>query len=322
MIFPNSYDENHVVFKRKVTRQIKAIVRQSPGFFKRSTSYLTHGKMLRSSIMESVALRLEVAKKRLYLPAAVLELIHSASIFHDDVIDIESFRRGSKTINSVYKNRLSVMFGDYLLALTLERFAKYSSLALQKDFYSKIKEVCEGEIKQGDFKELKNPPTIEQCFEISRKKTGALFALSFKTPAILSENTSAEITTFAEECGYIYGLIFQLLDDVKDIKNDVFFKKTINEKTTVFKSWSLPSVFWMQKDDRSFKDFLETGELVLSKKIRKEMEIFIKQQIKKFFDEIETKHKTFKNNPSAKIFFEIFKYQLELLNPWNFDVAI
>ena len=230
------------------THKIKKIIKknnkkknhQNP--FKKSFFFLNQGKKLRPRLMYQVAKLFNTPTKKIIIQAAILEIIHSVTLLHDDIIDKENKRRGKKTLYSQNKNQVSILLGDYLLSLCLETLSKTSPSHLQKDFYKKLKEVCQGEIKQDIENKFQTTLSKQDCLLIARKKTGALFALSFKTPAVLSKMPS-HITLFAQECGYIYGTIYQLLDDLKDIKKDNTLSKNIN----TFKHWTLPSLFWAKK---------------------------------------------------------------------------
>ncbi len=241
----------YFLYTHKIQIIIKKIIKKTPKKLQKEFFFLNRGKKLRPRLMYQVAKSFNIPPKKIIFQAAILEIIHSVTLLHDDIIDKESKRRGKKTLYHQKKNQASILLGDYLLSLCLETLSKTSPPWLQKEFYQKIKEVCLGEIKQDMENQFEKKLSKQDCLLIAKKKTGALFALCFKTPPLLA-GMPKPITRFAEECGYAYGTIYQLLDDLKDIKKDNALSKNLKN----FKHWTLPSVLWVKKSPSTFKKFL------------------------------------------------------------------
>ena len=115
----------------------------------------------------------------------VIELVHNASLIHDDVIDDCSERRGDKSFNAGFGSRLSVIAGDYILSFALTKLAELNSSDILKLFARTLNNMCKGEIDQ-HFSKFKIP-SIEEYIEKTYNKTGALFetALSSATLAVV-----------------------------------------------------------------------------------------------------------------------------------------
>ncbi len=140
----------------------------------------------------------------------ITELIHNASLIHDDVIDNGKLRRSNKTLNSAFNNRLAVIAGDYILAVTLGQLTEFNSPELIKIYSSVIEKMCTGEIEQ-NFLRYKITD-IEKYIEKSYKKTGALFEAALQASLFL-EGIPAENAEFAK----LFGIAFQIRDDLLNI---------------------------------------------------------------------------------------------------------
>lgn len=153
------------------------------------------------------------------LHAAVsLELLHTASLVHDDVVDESSERRGQASVNAVYNNKISILVGDYLLATCLYQAAFSSNIEIIKVVSQLGQDLSEGELLQ-----LSNVSNIEISepvyFDIIRKKTAALFSACTKTAA-LSSGVGAEEVEIARLFGEFIGICFQIKDDIFDYYDD------------------------------------------------------------------------------------------------------
>ena len=129
---------------------------------------------------------------------SIVELIHNASLIHDDVIDNGKLRRAKKTMNAVFNNRLAVISGDYILSVTLQKLTELNSIELVKIFSTVIDNMCSGEIDQ-HFSRF-HITGLEQYIEKSYKKTGALFEASIKA-ALRLENLPPDNAEFAKLFG-------------------------------------------------------------------------------------------------------------------------
>lgn len=149
-----------------------------------------------------------------YYAAISLELLHTASLVHDDVVDESDRRRGQSSVNAVYDNKISVLVGDYLLATSLTNAAKTGDIRLV-DLVGRLgQRLSEGEIIQlsntnaSDFSE-------DVYFEVIRKKTAALFAAAAEA-GVISVKSSDEKAKNAALFGELLGIAFQIKDDIFD----------------------------------------------------------------------------------------------------------
>ena len=142
----------------------------------------------------------------------IVELIHNASLIHDDVIDEEKIRRSQKNINSKFGNKMAIISGDYLLSVVMEKLTRLGKLELFEIFSKTIKEMCEGEILQ--YSNLYKIPTLKDYLKKTYQKTGSLFEACLLGCVMLS--TSQEVEN-AKEFSKNFGIAFQIRDDIENI---------------------------------------------------------------------------------------------------------
>lgn len=150
--------------------------------------------------------------------AAALEMIHTASLVHDDVLDHAQTRRHRETANVVWGNRASVLLGDYLFTHAFSVAAASGCLPAVAALADAAKRVCVGEIRQnswvGNF-ELSEPDYLEMISE----KTGELVGCGCRLGAILSGASVEQVAAF-DQFGQDLGIAFQIIDDVLDLVGD------------------------------------------------------------------------------------------------------
>ena len=146
--------------------------------------------------------------------AVALELIHMASLVHDDVIDDAELRRGKPTIKAKWDNRTAMYTGDYIFARALELMAKIEKPFAHKILADTLVELCIGEIEQ-----IKDKYNFEQnvrtYFRRIKRKTAILIAVSCQLGAIAAD-VEEEIHKKLYQFGYYVGMSFQIIDDVLD----------------------------------------------------------------------------------------------------------
>ena len=146
--------------------------------------------------------------------AACVELIHSATLMHDDVIDEGEIRRGKKTLNKVWSNHSSVLIGDYLLSRCFEMMVEDGNLEVLKLLSSTSSKIAQGEVLQ--LQHNNEVDMLEETYlKIISAKTAELFAASTKVGAILAEVENKEKDAL-EFYGRNLGLTFQIADDTLD----------------------------------------------------------------------------------------------------------
>ena len=160
--------------------------------------------------------------------AACVELIHSATLMHDDVIDNGSIRRGKKTLNKIWDNHSSVLVGDYLLSRCFEMMVDDGNIEVLKLLSSTSSKIAQGEVlqlqHQGEVDMLE-----ETYLKIISAKTAELFAAATKVGAILSGVKSKEKEAL-EFYGRNLGLTFQIADDTLDYNSELkLFGKKIGQ---------------------------------------------------------------------------------------------
>lgn len=176
------------------------------------------GKMFRPALCFIFAKIFGLTIKEVSSYAKAVEMTHTASLIHDDVIDEAHERRKYPTINSQKPNALAVLSGDFLLASVIAELASKGELEIITDLTWAIKSLADGEWLQFHLKETHNS-TLAQLKEVSLRKTSSLMIWSCVTPAKLS-GQSQEVIKHCDEFGQKIGLIFQMLDDVNDFNPD------------------------------------------------------------------------------------------------------
>ncbi|MBL1175983.1 solanesyl diphosphate synthase [Pantanalinema sp. GBBB05] len=146
--------------------------------------------------------------------AEITEMIHTASLVHDDVVDESELRRGVPTVHSSFGNRIAVLAGDFLFAQSSWYLANLDNLEVVKLLSQVIMDLAEGEIQQG-LSRFATDLSIEAYLEKSYYKTASLIANSSKAAAVLSE-TSEPLATALYGYGRNLGLAFQIVDDILD----------------------------------------------------------------------------------------------------------
>lgn len=155
----------------------------------------------------------------LMIQAAVAsELIHMASLIHDDVIDQSATRRGKPTVVSQYGNHAAILTGDYLFAEAFSILSKQQLLSSMSYLVDAIQAMCHGEVNQAD-EQFSNTVSTEGYFRRIAKKTGILLAACCQSGAILAGAPSEEIALM-REYGLNLGYAYQITDDILDVSGD------------------------------------------------------------------------------------------------------
>ena len=176
------------------------------------------------AILYIKALGEELNQKQLeYL--TVVEMVHNASLIHDDIIDESNIRRGKETINADFDNKLAVISGDYILALSMEKLSEVGNIELIKDFSQTIRQMCIGEINQ-NFDRFKIC-SIEDYIEKTKNKTAHLFEIALTGCVRLS--TNQHDLQKISELGLNIGIAFQIRDDLINMTNSDTSKPSNND---------------------------------------------------------------------------------------------
>ena len=200
--------------------------------------------------------------------AACVELIHAATLMHDDVIDNGSLRRGKKTLNKIWNNHSSILIGDYLLSRCFEMMVEDGNLEVLELLSSTSSKIAQGEVlqlqHQGEVDMLE-----ETYLKIISAKTAELFAASTKVGAILADMKNKEKKAL-EFYGRNLGLTFQIADDTLDYNSELkLFGKKIGQDFYEGKI-TLPIILLFQNAKDQEKEKLKD---IFSKNIRNENDL-------------------------------------------------
>ena len=213
--------------------------------------------------------------------AACVELIHAATLMHDDVIDNGSLRRGKKTLNKIWDNHSSVLIGDYLLSRCFEMMVEDGNIEVLKLLSSTSSKIAQGEIlqlqHQGEIDMLE-----ETYIKIISAKTAELFAAATKVGAILSDMKNKEKEAL-EFYGRNLGLTFQIADDTLDYNSELkLFGKKIGQDFYEGKI-TLPVILLFQKANNQEKGKLKE---IFSKNTRDKVDLDYSLSLIKKYDVI------------------------------------
>lgn len=174
--------------------------------------FLSTGKMLRSRLLLRVGEAANTPVPVMLHAAAAAEMIHAASLLHDDVIDGGFVRRNLPTFWKERGVPAAILVGDLMLFKALDLLGDADEGRLVRSLVKMTGEVCDAESEQELFLRDKTP-TWENCVAIARRKTGALFAFA----AYAAGGHDAELSAALQEAGYAIGTAYQLADDVLDV---------------------------------------------------------------------------------------------------------
>ena len=240
----NSVDEKLILVEEKIKSKLSSKV----SLVDEMTNYhlRTGGKRLRALLTLGSAKICGYSKgSRDVNLAACVELIHAATLMHDDVIDNSEIRRGKKTLNSIWGNQSSILVGDYLLSRCFEMMVEDGNLEILK-----LLSTTSAEISQGEVLQLQHKGEIDMLEETYLKiisaKTASLFAAATKVGSILA-NKENKVKEALEFYGKNLGLTFQIADDSLDYNSELkFFGKKIGNDFYEGKV-TLPTILLYQK---------------------------------------------------------------------------
>jgi len=211
----------------------------------------TKGKQIRPVlVLLSAKLFGEIGDKT-YTAASLVELLHTASLVHDDVVDDANERRGAFSVYALWKSKTAVLFGDYLLARGLMISVDDQAFDLLRIVSVAVKEMCEGELLQLQHSR-KQDMTPEAYFEIIYKKTAALIAACTESGAQSAGATSEQVEQM-RQFGVHLGMIFQIKDDLFDYQpHGITGKPSGNDLKE--KKFTLPLIYALQQASRNEKN--------------------------------------------------------------------
>lgn len=185
------------------------------------------GKQMRPMLVLLVAKMFGEITEPAYNAALALELLHTASLVHDDVVDDSMQRRGQPSVNAIYNNKLAVLAGDYLLSTSLMLTGRSANVRVTQIIGSLGQTLADGEIVQ-IFHSRNQSVSEDVYFEIIRKKTASLFSSCAEIGALTAGASQADIDR-ARQMGELIGICFQIRDDIFDYYTDDVGKPTGND---------------------------------------------------------------------------------------------
>src|SRR5690606_7511337 len=209
--------------------------------------------------------------ERTYRGASVIELIHTATLVHDDVVDDSNRRRGFFSINALWKNKIAVLVGDYLLSKGLLLSIDNNDFDLLKIISVAVREMSEGELLQIE-KARKLDITEDIYYEIIRQKTATLIAACCSLGAASVKPESEHVETM-RKFGELIGMAFQIKDDLFDYGDEQIGKPTgidikeqkmtlpliyvLNQVSKKDKNWLINSIKNHNKDVKRVKEVID-----------------------------------------------------------------
>jgi len=185
------------------------------------------GKEIRPTLVFMSARLFGDVNERSYVAATMIELLHTATLIHDDVVDEADVRRGFLSINKVWKNKASVLLGDFLLSKGLLTALDYEEFKLLKVLSDAVKKMSEGELRQFKAARLFNMDE-EYYFKVISEKTASLIAACCECGAI-STTDDPERHQQMRDIGMCTGIAFQIRDDLLDYGVDDIGKPKRND---------------------------------------------------------------------------------------------
>jgi octaprenyl-diphosphate synthase len=209
--------------------------------------YIVHrkGKQIRPMFVFLTAGALGSVSDATYRGATLIELMHTASLVHDDVVDDSNYRRGFFSINTLWKNKIAVLVGDFLLSKGLLLSIDYQDFSLLKIVSNAVKEMSEGELMQME-KARKLDITEDIYYDVIRQKTASLIASCCAVGAA-SVGANENFIEKSRLLGENIGMAFQIKDDLFDYGDEEIGKPTgidIKEK-----KMTLPLIYALNQAD-------------------------------------------------------------------------
>ncbi|MBF0649045.1 polyprenyl synthetase family protein [Dysgonomonas sp. GY75] len=185
------------------------------------------GKRIRPILLLLAAKACGEINNTTYNSAITVELLHTASLIHDDVVDESKIRRGMASLNAIYDNKMAVLAGDYFLSTALIKSVLTGNIEIISRVSDLGRDLAEGELNQLSLvKELILDE--DEYFQVIRKKTASLMSVCMRIGAMSVDASSEEVERFTKLGEYL-GVCFQLRDDIFDYFTDAIGKPTGND---------------------------------------------------------------------------------------------
>ncbi|WP_372752201.1 polyprenyl synthetase family protein [Mariniflexile sp.] len=288
----------------------------------RITTYIVNrkGKQMRPMFVFLVAKMVSNGEvsERTYRGASVIELIHTATLVHDDVVDDSNRRRGFFSINALWKNKIAVLIGDYLLSKGLLLSIDNNDFDLLKIISIAVREMSEGELLQIE-KARKLDITEAVYYEIIRQKTATLIAACCSLGAASVKPESQHVETM-RKFGELIGMAFQIKDDLFDYTDDQIGKPTgidIKEQ-----KMTLPLIYVLNNADKKDRKWLINSIKNHNKDAKRVKEVVVFVKNNGGLDYATSKMKQFQEDALQLLFSypeSIYRNALELMVNYVID---
>ncbi len=211
-------DDFSIYFKQQFTSNVELL--------NTALSYISEspGKLMRPMLVLLIAKSLGRVSEQAFAAASAMELLHSASLLHDDVIDESDKRRGRPSLNVTFNNNIAVLTGDYLFSQALNNAAKTGDIRIIEELAKLGKELSSGEVLQVEL-EQEGTYSEENYFKVIYNKTASLFVCSALC-AVYSVVGKDEYASAFGNYGKCVGICFQIKDDIFDYFNNDIGKPT------------------------------------------------------------------------------------------------
>ncbi len=232
--------------------KFKGAMKSSVPLLEKITAYIVKrkGKQVRPMFTFLSAQSFGEVNESTHRAAALIELLHTATLVHDDVVDDSNERRSFFSVNALWKNKIAVLIGDFLLSKGLLLSIENEDFHLLKIVTNAVKEMSEGELLQIE-KARRLDISEEIYFEIITKKTATLIAACCAA-GVASVSTNAQDIAIAKEFGTLTGIAFQIKDDLFDFGGDDSIGKPTGidikeKKMTLPLIYALNNCSWLEK---------------------------------------------------------------------------
>lgn len=258
---------------KKVDNEILKILSSNNNFLTPIfIEYILRGsKKIRSSvaILAGKALNGEFSDRQLLI-CAITEIIHNASLIHDDIVDNADIRRGNESFNKLYDNSTAVLSGDYLISLVLQELIKLNDNNILQQYIHTFSNLCKGEINQ--LEEKNQIISIEKYLEKTENKTAKLFETTLFS-VFMAENQVANID-FASEFGKNFGIAFQIRDDIKNFTQKTADKPKLSDLENGI--CTLPAIIFAKENNISDFSKINSKDIQNSEAIAKSADLCTK----------------------------------------------
>jgi len=216
-VFLTKIDNYRVTVNSAISKELHQY-KDSP-LFKPFTHALKRGKRLRP-ILLLLAFESAGGQGKDPLPAAAaIELMHMQSLIHDDIIDGDLLRRGSKSFHAAYNHELALLSTDFVFSIILNIVAQYEDHRVAQALAQTASLMCEGELEEIIVREQNRPESEAEYLNIIAKKTASLYEASTTLGAVIAGAREDEIKALSDY-GRLFGMAFQIWDDLADQKQD------------------------------------------------------------------------------------------------------